>query len=394
MAGEPAEAAAARVFPLLEDSAEDLFENAPCGYLSTLPDGLVVKVNRTFLTWTGYERDELVGRRRFQDLLTAGGRIFHETHYAPLLLMQGSVREIAVEVVRAGGGTLPALVNSVLRCDDAGRPAVVRTTVLDATERRRYEQELMRARRAAEESGARARLLAQTLQESLIPPILPEIPGVEVAGVYRPAGRGDEVGGDFYDVFEVGPGDWAFAIGDVEGKGAHAAVVTGTVRHTLRAAAVRSGRTDVGLELVNEVLVRQRATVFCSVAYGRLRRDPGGRCTATVSSAGHPLPLLAGAGGVRTVGEPGTLAGVLQTPRLEVSTVDLAPGDVLLLHTDGVTEARREGEFYGEERLAALLSSLRGQDAATIARRIGDEVVAFQNGLPADDIALTVLRVG
>ena len=87
----------------LEDSADDLYEHAPCGYLSTLPGGLIVKVNQTFLTWTGYGRHELVGRRRFQDLLTAGGRIFHETHYAPLLHMQGSVREIAVEVVRADG---------------------------------------------------------------------------------------------------------------------------------------------------------------------------------------------------------------------------------------------------------------------------------------------------
>ncbi|HEV7784160.1 MAG TPA: PAS domain-containing protein, partial [Thermoanaerobaculia bacterium] len=88
---------------LFEESAEDLYEHAPCGYLSTLPGGIIVKVNQTFLTWTGYERRDLVGRKRFQELLTPGGRIYHETHYAPLLQMQGSVREIAVEVIRADG---------------------------------------------------------------------------------------------------------------------------------------------------------------------------------------------------------------------------------------------------------------------------------------------------
>ncbi len=108
---------------LPEDTAEDLFENAPCGYLSTLPDGTIVRVNRTFEAWTGLRREELVGARRFQDLLSPGGRIYHETHYAPLLRMQGSVREIAVEIVRADGTRLPALINSVLHSDERGPPA-------------------------------------------------------------------------------------------------------------------------------------------------------------------------------------------------------------------------------------------------------------------------------
>ena len=92
-------------------SAEDLYENAPCGYLSASPDGTIVRVNATFLGWTGYTREALVGTRRFQDLLSPGGRIYHETHYAPLLRMQGSVREIAVDIVAADGRRLPVLVN-------------------------------------------------------------------------------------------------------------------------------------------------------------------------------------------------------------------------------------------------------------------------------------------
>lgn len=150
----------------LEPSALDLYEHAPCGYLSTDPDGTIVRVNQTFLDWTGHRRDELVGVRRFQDLLTGGGRIYHETHYAPLLRMQGSVREIALDVVRADGTRLPTLVNSVVRHGPDGEPLLVRTTVFDATDRRRYERELVAARdreRAARERTERLQRLTGAL---------------------------------------------------------------------------------------------------------------------------------------------------------------------------------------------------------------------------------------
>ncbi len=138
---------------LFEENAEDLYENAPCGYLSTLPGGRIGKVNQTFLTWTGYRREDLVGRRRFQDLLTAGGRIYHETHYAPLLQMQGSVREIAVELICTDGRRLPVLINSVLKRDAAGKPLLARTTVFNATDRKEYERELLRERQRAEQAA-------------------------------------------------------------------------------------------------------------------------------------------------------------------------------------------------------------------------------------------------
>ena len=132
--------------PRFDESAEELFENAPCGYLSAAPDGMLIRVNETFLRWTGYRREDLVGVKRFQDLLSVGGRIYHETHYAPMLQMQGTVREIAVDIVGANGDRLPVLVNSVLVRDEDGAPQVVRTTVFDATERKRYERELLAAR--------------------------------------------------------------------------------------------------------------------------------------------------------------------------------------------------------------------------------------------------------
>ena len=132
----------------MDDSAEELFEDAPCGYLTTRPDGVILKVNRTFERLTGLAREQLVGQRRFQDLLAPGGRIYHETHYAPLLHMQGSVREIATELIRADGTRLPALISSTVRRDSTGQPDLIRTIVFEAADRRRFEQEL-RPRSAA-----------------------------------------------------------------------------------------------------------------------------------------------------------------------------------------------------------------------------------------------------
>jgi PAS domain S-box-containing protein len=136
---------------LLEESAEDLYEHAPCGYLSTLPDGTIVRVNHTLVEWTGVPREVLLNDAKFQGLLTVGSRIYYETHYAPLLRMQGFANEIALEVVREDGRTLPVLVNSRQKRDAAGTPLFNRITLFDWTDRRRYERELLFARRKAEQ---------------------------------------------------------------------------------------------------------------------------------------------------------------------------------------------------------------------------------------------------
>jgi PAS domain S-box-containing protein len=136
---------------LLEESAEDLYEDAPCGYLSTLPDGTVVRANRTFIEWTGVPREALLAGRKFQTLLTVGSRIYYETHYAPLLRMQGAVNEIALEVIREDGRILPVLANSRQKRDGDGTPLFNRITLFDSTDRRRYERELLLARRKAEQ---------------------------------------------------------------------------------------------------------------------------------------------------------------------------------------------------------------------------------------------------
>ena len=149
---------------LLEDDPADLYENAPCGYFSALPDGQLVKANRTFCEWTGRSLGELIGTR-FQALLSVGGRVFYETHLAPLLRMQGMVREVALDVVRADGSMLPCLLNAVEVRDDRGAPLLVRATVFEATSRRRYERALLAAQRAAAESERRARTLQQVVSE-------------------------------------------------------------------------------------------------------------------------------------------------------------------------------------------------------------------------------------
>jgi PAS domain S-box-containing protein len=152
---------------LLHESAEDLYENAATAYFTSLLDGTLVRVNRTLLRWTGYAREELVAQKRLYDLLPPGARIYYETHYAPLLQMQGEVREIAVELVRADGTRLPVLMNSRLVTDETGTPRIVRTTAFDASDRRRYERELLAARADAE-SRARAALALAHVTEGVV----------------------------------------------------------------------------------------------------------------------------------------------------------------------------------------------------------------------------------
>jgi phosphoserine phosphatase RsbU/P len=375
---------------LLDDDPAKLYEQAPCGYLSTTPEGSIVKVNTTFLTWTGYSRADLVGRRTFADLLTPGGRIYHETHYAPMLHMQDTVREIALEVVRADGGRLPVLVNAALEHDADGTPLVIRVAVFDATERRKYERELLRTKQRAEESEARATALARTLQRTLIPPMPPRIPGLDVAAAYRPAGDGEEVGGDFYDIFQVREDDWVVVLGDVCGKGVEAAVVTALVRHTLRASTVRLSEPSRVLHELNEVLRQHGTDRFCTVVVLRLR-FVGGRWTVTLSLGGHPMPLLIRSGRPpAAVGEPGSLVGLFESVTFSDTSVQLDPGDALVVYTDGVTEGRNGGHFFGDDRLLASIGAHRGSVTGLTEGVLAD-VLAFQGGVPRDDIALAVI---
>jgi len=375
----------------VEEDPVTLYERAPCGFLSTTPDGTILRVNQTFLDMTGFTAEELVGKRTFASVLTPGGRIYHDTHYAPMLQLEGSVREIAVDLRRADRTRLPVLVNASLERDEQDRPRVIRVVVLEATERRQYERELLLAKRKAEESEVRARSLAWTLQQTLIPPTPPQIPGLEIGAVYRPAGSGEEVGGDFYDVFEIGTDDWVVALGDVCGKGVDAAVVTALVRHTLRAVSVRQSRPVAALESLNEVLLHHPTERFCTLALLRLRRHYDGWRLA-MSLGGHPPALMSqGGGSWQEFGTAGSLVGGMAEAEFSESRVVLQPGSRVVLYTDGVTEARRHDEQYGEARLWQVLE--RFPNSPELAGLILEDVLAFQGGTARDDIAVVTITV-
>ncbi|MBQ1097448.1 SpoIIE family protein phosphatase [Streptomyces sp. b94] len=385
---------------LLEDSAEDLYENAPCGYLSTQMDGRIAKVNTTLLNWLGHRRDDLVGRKHFSDLLTVGGRLYHETHFAPLLRMQGEVSGIALELKAADGSRLPVLVTSVVKTGSDGQPLLIRTTVLDARDRRAYETELLRARKEADQERDRLQTLATTLQKTLLPPALVDVPGLEVAAYYHVASV-DEVGGDFYDLFPLGGGTWGLFLGDVCGKGAAAAAITSLARYTLRAAAVYDPDPVAVLGNLNTVLNHEYTGTdprFCTVVFGLLTPDPDRKgFRITLASGGHPPALLMRADGTAdflpTPG--GQLIGVLPDAEIATTTVPLGPGDTVLLHTDGLTEAHTNattggGERYGDEALLDFGRALAPATASGTISAVRELLDAFGSGVDDDTAVLAI----
>ena len=371
---------------LLDESAEDLFETAPCGYLTTALDGTILRVNRTFEELTGRSRADLVGATRFQDLLTGGGRIYHETHYAPLLQMQGWVREIAIELIRADGERLPVLVNAVLRHDAAGKPRVIRTTVFDATDRRRYEQELMRA-------GRREHEIALELQRSLLAGALQEGDGVALGVTDRPAEHGLEVGGDWYDAFWLEPGERiGLVVGDVVGRGLTAAATMGQLRSALRALASTGFEPGGLLEALSEFCRRHDVGQMATVAYAevdvRLR-------TMRYACAGHPPPVVV---------DPGTEARFVwegRSPPLDAHTAwsdrpegacELPEGAMVVLYTDGLIERSDRPLRAGLDQLLELVDRCGDEAPDTVAAALVREVA--DSAARPDDVCVLAMRLG
>ncbi len=234
--------------------------------------------------------------------------------------------------------------------------------------------------------------VARTLQRSLLPQRLPDIHGVEIAAFYQPAGlTRTEVGGDFYDAFEVGEEAWAIVIGDVCGKGVEAAAMTGIARHAIRTAAVHQVHPSTVLADLNEVMLREEGEGFCTVAMGRLEPHDGG-ADLTISSGGHPLPMvLRRDGSVETVGAPGTLVGVFEDVELHDRTVELQRGDTVLFYTDGLIDSRRT-EPIDDAALDALVATCRDLDAVATIECFRD-AMADPEGESPDDIAILALRI-
>jgi serine phosphatase RsbU (regulator of sigma subunit) len=257
----------------------------------------------------------------------------------------------------------------------------------------------------AEELGRRAGLaidnarlytertrIAHTLQVKLLPERLPEIPGARVAARYRAAGELNEVGGDFYDVYARAAGEWALVVGDVTGKGAEAAAVTALARYTLRAGAPDDDRPEKALRRLNAGLRADASTQYVTavLAYASVAED--GEVRARLTLAGHPPAMLVRRDGtVEAVGEPGMMLGVVPDLELIETEVGLGEGDLLLLYTDGVTEAGPREAPVGERGLAAILGRLAGSDPKEVVAAVEAAVLAAQEGEPRDDLAVLAI---
>jgi PAS domain S-box-containing protein len=237
--------------------------------------------------------------------------------------------------------------------------------------------------------------ISQSLQRSLLPPDVPQIEGVEVEVIYRAAGEGNEVGGDFYDVFPIRDNAYGFAIGDVCGTGPEAAAVTGLARHALRLLAREGFGGPAVLERLNSAILDEGArSRFLTLLYGELWPQEDGSAVLKVVCAGHPLPLrLRQDGTVEPAAEPQPLLGVMEDLELYEQTVTLDPGDVLLCVTDGVTERREGARMLGDDGLADVLTTCTGLTAGAVAARIMRAVERFASDAPSDDMAILAMRV-
>jgi serine phosphatase RsbU (regulator of sigma subunit) len=238
------------------------------------------------------------------------------------------------------------------------------------------------------------------LQADLLPPELPRTDGMEVVGAYQPAQDAVRVGGDFYDVFPpAGPAaETVIVLGDVCGKGAGAAVLTGKVRQTLRALRLVERRPDAMLDVLNQALLQpgRKPHRFVTLVVGTVCRIESGRLRLNLASGGHPAPLVLRADGtVDEVPTRGTLIGAVPRTVVQPATVELAPGELCLLFSDGLTEARGGAtgqELYGEHRLRTALGSCRGMPADAVVERIRQLVSDWGHGGTHDDIAMLAVR--
>lgn len=367
--------------------AERLFELAPCGYAVIDGEGRIVAANAELHRLAGRAPGTLAGQEGLASLLSVGGRIYLETHLLPVLEHDHAVREVSLDLLRPDGTRIPVLMNATV---DRTVGSQVRCVFVETRDRHRYEQDLLEATRAAERAREQATALAQTLQQTLIPPAPPEIPHLEIAATYRPAGDGTMVGGDFYDIFRLDVDSWFVVLGDVSGKGVSAAAITSFVRYTVRALAIDHPDPADLLHRLDRALRVHRTRHYCTVAVAHLTDRSDGSWTVRLGLGGHPPPLLAGAeGAVRELGHYGSAVGLVDDAHFH--TVEhVLRDETLLLYTDGVTEARSDDGMYGEQRLADLVTSL-GRAPETLAHGIAEAVLDFQGGRASDDIAIVAL---
>lgn len=228
--------------------------------------------------------------------------------------------------------------------------------------------------------------IAETLQRGLLPPPLPHIPSWSVAAMYRPAGAENEIGGDFYDAFRIA-GGWMVVIGDVTGRGAHAAAVTAHARYTLRTAAAITGDPVIALRTLNRELLARRGTALCSVAAMAMSEDPSAPVQLAV--AGHPPPLLIDGDSVSEACRPAPVLGAFPEDAWDLSATTVGRDQQLVVVTDGVTEAEGEEGRFGEDRLRAAIAGL--SSPARAAQQIETALHEFTAGKLDDDAAIVAI---
>jgi PAS domain S-box-containing protein len=295
------------------------------------------------------------------------------------LLRAVGMRSALIVPMTARGGTIGAL---TMVSAESGR-------ALDESDVEFAEQIARRAGLLVENARLYAERseVARTLQSVLLPEALPEIPGWEVATLYRPAGQGTEVGGDFYDFWQV-DGEWLMMIGDVTGKGVGAATLTSLVRHTARAASDFDPRPARILDRVDIALKREPSISICTALCVRFSEGRG-----TIAAGGHPLPLCLSAEGVRQVGRPGTLLGAFDQVHWPETQFELQPGETLVGFTDGVTDTvGANAERFGLRRLQAILDKVNEEGSSDICQRLAAALEGFQVGEQADDKAAVFMR--
>lgn len=372
-----------------------LFEHAPVGILLAGPDGVVQAANPCSGEVLGWQPRHAVGTAL--EAMFAGDEAGVADRLLADAISSGGANEATL--TRTGpDGTTQHLEITVAPVDPDHWDLGVFVLLRDESARIQALESAERARRAAEADAHRYAELARTLQESLLPPDLPAIDGVGLGARYHPAGDGSEIGGDFYDIFQVADDEWFAVMGDICGKGAGAARLTALTRYSLRAATVRTRAIARNLSEVNAALARQYDVDrergehrFATATVIRFRRDVDA-VAVIAGSGGHAPPLIARADGtVEELACRGPLLGVFEDATFATDEARLDPGDVLVLYTDGVTEARRGREEYGDDRLRDLLSSCAGQPAPEVAGVIEDAVLSFQGGVARDDIAVLAI---
>jgi PAS domain S-box-containing protein len=358
----------------LGGSARQFFDDAPCGWVYTGLGGQITRSNLAFRSWTGYSEEQLSGGRRIQDLLAPGGRIYYQTNLEPLLRMQGSVSQVALEIERADGSRMPALVNAVLRSDDEGDPEAISIMVFDA-EHREHE-------------------VAEALQRGMVGGTLPTASSFSIKVTYLPSVRSLQIGGDWYDSFWLDDQQQTLAlvVGDVVGRGLHAATTMGQLRNAVRTLAMSCDGPAAVLEGLDLYSRRYEVGQGATVLYAQLDLAT---LVMRFSCAGHPPPAI-----VRPDGEPQLDWSGRWTPidnhrgdgrsRPEGS-LQLSPGSTLLLYTDGLIERRTHPDEDGLQRLLDTIGDVRKR---TTGAAIGPAAVrALHDPGQDDDVCMLAFEL-